>query len=365
MMLRYINILPGIILSAIIAFISIYMSQYIGINILNLNKSPVSPIILSILIGILISNFIKIPEFLNSGINFSLKIILRLGIICLGIRLGILDILEIGMIGIPLIAACIIISIILVGYLAKIFKISSKMGSLIAVGTSICGASAIVATSPAINADKEEVTYAVANITIFGVIAMLLYPFLGGYIFDNDGMAVGLFLGTSIHETAQVAGAGLIYAEQFNSPKTMEVATVTKLVRNMSMMIVIPVVSYLYIKNKGSSSGDNNPSIFSMMPIFIFGFIIMGIIRTTGDYGVQNNQYAFGIIDNNDWNRVIIFIRSISEYALAIAMAAIGLSTNLLSLRSLGIKPFYVGFSAALCVGVVSIIGINIIKIFL
>ncbi len=365
MMIRYIKLLPGITLSAIIAFVSIYISEYIGLNIQIFNNRPVSPIILSILIGISIGNFISMPGFFNKGIDFSLKNILRIGIICLGIRLGISDILEIGVICVPLIAACILISIILAGFLSKLFNISSKMGTLIAVGTSICGASAIVATSPVINANKEEVTYAVANITIFGVIAMLLYPFLGGYIFDNDEIAVGLFIGTSIHETAQVAGAGLIYAEQFNSPKTIEIAAVTKLVRNMSMILVIPIISYLYVNNKGRSSEDKNLSILSMVPMFIIGFIIMGIIRTTGDYGVQNNQYAFGIINNDDWNRLIIFIRSISEYALGVGMAAIGLSTSLVSLKSLGIKPFYVGFGASLCVGLVSFIGIKIIQNFL
>ena len=110
-----------------------------------------------IIFGLLIGNIFHINNFLLEGIKFSLKFILRLGIICLGIRLGLLDIFKVGIVGIPLIVACIIISILVVNYLCKLLNVSSKMGSLIAVGTSICGASAIVATSPAINADKEEV----------------------------------------------------------------------------------------------------------------------------------------------------------------------------------------------------------------
>ena len=128
---------------------------------------------------------------------FSLKFILRLGIICLGIRLGLLDILKVGIIGIPLIITCIIISILFVNYFCKLLDVPSKMGSLIAVGTSICGASAIVATSPAINADKEEVTYAIANITIFGIVAMFLYPFIGHYIF-NERVTINTCLGIGI-----------------------------------------------------------------------------------------------------------------------------------------------------------------------
>ena len=358
------KIFPGVIFSFAIAYLGIYLSDFVGIKILNLSKSPISPIMLSIIIGMIIGNILSIPLIFLEGIKFSLKFILRLGIICLGIRLGLLDILKVGLIGVPLIVACIVISILIVNYLCKILDVPSKIGSLIAVGTSICGASAIVATSPAINADKEETAYAIANITIFGIIAMFLYPFLAHYLFDGNELSVGLFLGTSIHETAQVAGAGLIYSEQFNSPISMDIATITKLVRNVSMIIVIPTISYLYLR-KNLNKNSTKPSIISMFPIFIIGFIIMGLIRTMGDYGIQNTGSAFIIFHNGQWQQVIDFIKTIAEYSLAIAMAAVGISTNLGSLKSLGIRPFYVGFSAAVCVGIVSYIGIILLSSFI
>ncbi len=358
------RIFPGIFFSFIIAYAGIFLSGFIGNEILNLSKSPISPIMLSIIIGLLIGNIFKIPSMFSEGIKFSLKFILRLGIICLGIRLGLLDILKVGIIGIPLIIACIIISILIVNYLCKFLKVSSKIGSLIAVGTSICGASAIVATSPAINADKEEVTYAIANITIFGIIAMFIYPFIAHYLFNGDELSIGLFLGTSIHETAQVAGAGLIYSEQYNSPTTMDIATVTKLVRNVSMIIVIPFISYLYLK-KNIDKKNTQPSILSMFPIFIIGFIIMGFIRSIGDWGIQSSDHAFGVFLIDQWQSIINYIKLLAEFSLAVAMAAIGLSTNLVSLRSLGVRPFYVGFSAAICVGFVSYIGIIFLSHFI
>ena len=355
---------PGVFFCFLIAYAGIYLSSFIGNEVLDLNKSPISPIMLSIIIGLLIGNIITIPSIFPEGIKFSLKFILRLGIICLGIRLGVLDILKVGVIGIPLIIACIIISILLVNYFCKLLDVPSKIGSLIAVGTSICGASAIVATSPAINADKEEVTYAIANITIFGLLAMFVYPFLAHYLFDGDDLSVGLFLGTSIHETAQVAGAGLIYSEQFKSPVTMDIATVTKLVRNISMIFVIPFISFLYLKNNIDPK-NTKPSIFSMFPLFIIGFMIMGLIRSIGDYGIQSSDMAFGIFLNDQWQSIINFIKSLAEYSLAIAMAAVGVSTNLVSLRSLGIRPFYVGFSAAVSVGFISYIGIIFLNYFI
>ena len=364
MQLSIFRIFPGILLSFIIAYTGIYLSHIIGNEVLNLSKSPISPIMLSIIIGLLVGNTIKITSIFSEGIKFSLKFILRLGIICLGIRLGLLDILKVGLIGIPLIIACITFSILLVNYFCKFLNVPSKIGSLIAVGTSICGASAIVATSPAINANKEDVTYAIANITIFGIIAMFIYPFLGYYLFKGDELSIGLFLGTSIHETAQVAGAGLIYSEQFNSPVTMDIATVTKLVRNISMIVVIPFISYLYLKNN-TDSENTKPSILSMFPLFIIGFIIMGFIRSIGDYSIQTSDLAFGLFFNGQWHSIINFIKLLAEYSLAIAMAAVGVSTNLASLRSLGIRPFYVGFSAAISVGFVSYVGIIILNYFI
>ena len=355
------RIFPGIFFCFIIAYFGIFLSNFIGKEFLNLNKSPISPIMLSILIGLLIGNIIKIPSIFSDGIKFSLKFILKLGIISLGIRMGLMDILKVGVIGLPLIIICIIISILLVNYFCKRLNVPSKIGSLIAVGTSICGASAIVAASPAINAKKEETTYAIANITIFGIIAMFVYPFLAHYLFNGDELSIGLFLGTSIHETAQVAGAGLIYSEQFNSPNTMDIATVTKLVRNISMIIVIPCISYLYLKNN-SNKKNSKPSIISIFPIFIVGFIIMGLIRSIGDYGIQISDQAFGIFLNDQWQLIINYIKSLAEYSLAIAMAAIGISTNLVSLRNLGIRPFYVGFTAAISVGFMSYVGIIFLR---
>ena len=120
------------------------------------------------------------------------------------------------------------------------------MAALVAVGTSICGASAIVATAPAINANKEEVTYAIANITLFGILSMLIYPYFANLYFSGEPLLIGLFLGTSIHETSQVAAAGLIYEQQFNSPETLNIATVTKLIRNTFLIIMIPLFAFLY-----------------------------------------------------------------------------------------------------------------------
>src|SRR3954469_22344164 len=119
-----------------------------------------------------------------------------------------------------------------------------KLGTLMAVGTSICGVSAIVATAPIIEADEDETSYAVACITIFGLIALISYPFLAYHLFDPaHPTQAGIFLGTAIHDTSQVAGAGAAYAAQYKADAAMKTAITVKLVRNLSMSVLIPLMA--------------------------------------------------------------------------------------------------------------------------
>jgi uncharacterized integral membrane protein (TIGR00698 family) len=334
------NTIIGIIICVLTALLSIQLSSYIGISILNHSKSPISPIIISIIIGTIIGNSIKNLDLYNEGFTFAIKYLLKLGIIFLGIRLSISDILIYGTQGSVVIIPCIAISILIVKSLRNKLNVSENLSLLIAVGTSICGATAIAALAPAINAKKEEISYAIANITVFGLFAMFLYPMVAYTVFNDNPLSVGLFLGTSIHETAQVAGSGMIYSEQYQNPSVLDISTVIKLVRNTMMVIVIPLLAFLARKD---SNQNNSIKIASIFPYFIIGFLVFGMIRTVGD------QFEYQIGSEN-WNSFIYFIKNFAEILLVIAMSAIGYNTKI----NLGIKPFYLGFIAALSVGVVS-----------
>ena len=338
------NSIIGLFICVITALLSIQLSNYIGIELLNLEKSPISPIIIAIILGLLISNSVKNIHNYSEGFAFSIKYLLKLGIIFLGIRLSISDILLYGSQGLLVIIPCIAISIFIVINLRKYFQVSDNLSLLIAVGTSICGATAIVALAPAINAKKEEISYAIANITVFGLIAMFLYPLLAFIVFNDNSLAVGLFLGTSIHETAQVAGSGMIYAEQYENPSVLDIATVIKLVRNTMMVMVIPLLAYVARKN---SKQNNKINIGSIFPYFIIGFLVFGMIRTIGD----QFEYQIG---SELWNNFIMYIKFSAELLLIIAMSAVGYNTKLDKFKNLGLKPFYLGFIAALSVGIVS-----------
>ena len=353
-----IELLPGLVLTAAVAWLGLWSSKWIGQTLLGLPKSPISGIMMAIIIGLLIGNVIKLPQILRPGIRFSLKKVLRLGIILLGIRLSILDVLQLGALSIPVVLLCIIGGILITRWLGSKLNLPPRLGTLIGVGTSICGASAIVATGPAIDASEEEIAYAVANITVFGIIAMFLYPYLAHALFESFPTHAGLFLGTSIHETAQVAGAGLIYAQLFNAPSALDAATVTKLVRNVFMALVIPLMAYIYHRQIAAQGTERaKVNVFNLFPMFILGFLLMAVIRSIGDATMQSGL-AFGIFDAASWGTITSTVKTWAGNFLAMAMAGVGLGTSLKQLKGLGIKPFYVGFVGALSVGILSILGI-------
>ncbi|MBU2534673.1 MAG: putative sulfate exporter family transporter [Chloroflexi bacterium] len=353
-------LIPGVALAVVLVVASIQLTNLI--NSALGQRGVISYIIVAILAGILIRNLIGLHPIFKPGLSFCLKKLLRLGIIMMGIRLSIFDVLKLGTWGLPIVILCILVGLIVTTYFTRLLKLPERLGTLIAVGTSICGASAIVATAPGIGAKDEEVSYAVANITVFGLIAMFIYPYLSHLIFSGSTTMVGLFTGTSIHETAQVAGAGLIYDQTFQTsanPTAADAAMVTKLVRNAMMAAVIPVMAYIYnrrsIKSGESKRGARiNP--LKLFPLFIIGFLVMAILRSAGDAGINSGGQAFALLTDETWKAVVVNIKQWSGYILATAMAGVGLGTSFATVRGLGIKPFYVGLFAATIVGVTSLI---------
>ena len=345
------KIIPGVVLALVFCLFSQGINNLIAIEIFGTVKSPISTVMIAILLGIIMGNAFTPRAGMMIGLDFTQKYILKLGIIFLGIRLSFGEFLKFGTIAIPLIVVCIVSVLVLVKLLIKKVPISSKMSYLIAIGTSVCGATAIVATAPVINAKKTEVAYAIANITLFGVIAMLVYPYFANIYFYGEPLKAGLFLGTAIHETSQVAAAGLIYDQQFNSPETLNVATVTKLIRNTFLVIMIPLFAFLY--NRGKVK-DKSYSILNIFPYFVLGFIGMIIFRNIGDqvFTVENGNYDM-------WINFISYIKILATVFLTMAMAAVGISINLSELKSMGYKPFVVGFIAAITVGIVGIISME------
>jgi uncharacterized membrane protein YadS len=192
------------------------------------------------------------------------------------------------------------------------------------------------------------------GIVLFGFAAMLIYPLLAFWLFDGNAWRSGLFLGTAVHDTAQVLGAGMAYREYFGAAQALDVATVTKMVRNLAMIAVIPIMAIAF-RPAGTAGGTTGvtaraPRWYQLIPLFVVGFATMSLLRSVGDLGPQ----PLGFVSADHWQTFIGAGSKAADALLATAMAAVGLSTRLTTLRSIGPKPLLAALLCALAVGAVA-----------
>lgn len=355
-----ISLIPGTALSVIIMLAALPLADLLGHWLLQLRgidptgkASPISGVTLAIILGLILRNTIRLPTRLQAGIQFCVKKLLRLGIILVGIKLSVLDMLKLGAWGIPVVMVAITAGLLFVTWFNRALKLPEKLGLLIAAGTGICGVTAIVSVAPAIKANDEEVAYAVANITVFGLLGMLIYPYLAPLLFHTSEQ-IGMFLGIAIHDTSQVVGAAMAYKEVFHDDKVLQAATVTKLTRNLFLAVVVPGLAYLQQRkqNELDHPPHNRIDYRQLLPLFILGFVAMAVARSLGDATLQRGL-AYGLWNSAAWKSLTTLIGEIwgARYLLGTAMAAVGLGTSFSVFRGVGLKPFLVGFAGALLVG--------------
>ena len=354
------SLAPGTLLSVGIMLAALPLADLLGQWLLRLRgidptgkASPISGVTVAIILGILLRNSIHLPTSLQPGIQFCVKKLLRLGIILVGIKLSVLDVLKLGAWGIPVVMIAITAGLLFVTWFNRVLKLPEKLGLLIAAGTGICGVTAIVSVAPAIKANDEEVAYAVANITVFGLLGMLIYPYLAPLLFHTSEQ-IGMFMGIAIHDTSQVIGAAMAYKEVFHDDKVLQAATVTKLTRNLFLAVVVPGLAYLHQRNQHQPdhAPHNRIDYRQLLPLFILGFVAMAVARSIGDATLQHGL-AYGLWHSATWKALTTTIGEIwgARYLLGTAMAAVGLGTSFSVFKGVGLKPFLVGFAGALLVG--------------
>ena len=342
----------GVALAVAVSAAAVFSAAWLGEAVLGFDKSPVSAIMMAIVLGMLLANAVTLPERFETGLRFCARTVLRVGIMLLGIRLSLFAAGRFTLVALPFVIAAIAAGLSIVALFGRRLGLSRRLSGLIAVGTSICGCTAIVATAPLIKADETEVSYAVACITLFGLVVMFLYPFIGYAVFGDQPALAGLWLGTSIHETAQVAGAALMYRTQYDAPLALDIATVTKLVRNLCMIAVIPLVGYLYAAGPRHAPTAGVGGWWRLIPWFIVGFALMSALRTAGDAG----ERPFGVLDAGAWRRFVQATQTAAEYSLLLAMASVGLTSRFAGIREIGPRPFMLGLFAAALIGGLSLL---------
>jgi len=351
---------PGVVAAFVVMLAGFWLADIIGQQILKAQgltgSSPLSGVPVAIVLGLLLRNLLSLPASLNPGLKFATTTILRAGIVLVGIRLSVFDVMKLGAAGLPVVLAAIVTGLVFVTWFNRKLGLPPRLGTLIAAGTSICGVTAIVSTAPAIEADEREVAYAVANVVAFGLFGMLVYPYLAHAVLPTSE-TIGLFLGTAVHDTSQVVGSALTYKQVYGDDVVLRVATVTKLTRNIFLAAVIPLLTWMHLKGKGVAGGASATRIdFSkLVPGFVLGFLAMAVVRSVGDWTLGANGAAFGVWDAARWASLT---KSLGDYwasqiLLGTAMAAVGLNTNFAVFKGVGLKPFAVGMAGAFVVGAV------------
>ena len=354
------TIVPGVAAAFAVMLAGFWLADLIGQQILAAQgltgSSPVSGVPVAIVLGLLLRNTLPLPAALAPGLKFATTNILRAGIVLVGIRLSVFDVLKLGLAGLPVVLAAIATGVVFVTWFNKRLGLPPRLGTLIAAGTSICGVTAIVSTAPAIDADEREVAYAVANVVAFGLIGMLVYPYLAHAVLGTSE-SIGLFLGTAVHDTSQVMGAALTYKQAYGDDVVLRVATVTKLTRNIFLAVVIPVLTWMHMRaNAGVGSGGIG-GVAKFVPGFVVGFLAMALVRSIGDATLGSFGAAFGVLSAESWASITKDLGDFwaSQVLLGTAMAAVGLNTNFAVFKGVGLKPFAVGMAGALVVGAVGL----------
>lgn len=304
-----------------------------------LGTLPVSPILVAILLGLALSGVARARPAWSPGLDLAATTLLRLAVALIGLRLSVGQLGSLGLQALPMVAGALLCGLGLVGLLGRLAGLGGKLTALLAVGTAICGASAIAATAPALKPRPEETAYALACVALFGLAATLFYPWLLG-AWLPDGRQVGLVLGAAIHDTSQVTAAALLFEQTFSDPDVVAAATVTKLLRNVSMLVVIPAVVWWALR------GEREAGARPAFPLFILGFLGFAMLRSGGD--VLLGAHA-------GWQAFLDIAAITSAFLFAMAMAAVGMRIQLAALRALGPRPAIVALLAALGMGMVAL----------
>jgi uncharacterized integral membrane protein (TIGR00698 family) len=309
---------PGLFLTSAIAAAAFALRQLPGV-------SAFSPMILAILIGIAFHNLLGTPARAKIGVAFSLRKVLRFAIILLGLQLTAEQVMEVGPIGIGVIALTLIGTFLFTTFLGRVLGVDRKLSELIAAGTSICGASAVIATNTVTGARDEDVAYAVACITVFGSLAMFVYPLLPSLLHLTPH-AYGLWAGASIHEIAQVV------AGPFQDGRDAgEFGTIAKLSRVM-MLAPVVIILGLMASRRAHRGGHAHNQAKAPMPWFVLGFIALVGLNSIVAIPAQTKG-------------AIVLA---TTFLLSVALAAMGLETDIAKLRAKGIRPLILGFAAFL-----------------
>ncbi|MDT3698191.1 MAG: putative sulfate exporter family transporter [Thermincola sp.] len=327
-------LIPGLAFAAIIAAIAAFLGSLNNI---------VNDVIIAILSAAVIRNFIGITELFRPGLVFIIKKVLRLAIILLGMQLSFQQIVVTGKNSFLVILFVVIVAIPLTYILGKNLGLNSEISTLLGVGSAICGATAVIATAPAIKAKERDVALAVATVFIFNTLALFLFPVLGKLL-DLSYITYGTWTGVAVQDVSSVVATGFALSQDAG-----EVATVVKLTRTVFIVPVIFLVSLLFTwkRQKTGDTDGNQVNYVKVFPWFVVGFLFMALLN------------SFGVFSNN----VAAAMKPITHYLIVMVMAGVGADLDFKEMQTVGFSFLYTGLAGMLIMSVLSFILIKLMGI--
>src|SRR6201987_1422468 len=317
------RVIPGVLLLAAVGYTGKLLEQNVGkyAKAHHWTFPNIEYVLWANLIGLAISNTVSVPQIFRSGLA-TYEFWLKAGIVLLGSRFLLGDVLKLGGVSLALVAMEIAVAIAFMTFLGRAFGLRPKLTSLLAVGSPVCGRSAIIATQGAIEADEEDSSFAIAAILALGALSLFTFPLIGHALHLSDH-AYGLWAGLAVDNTAEATAAGALYSDS-----AAKLAVLVKTCRNALIGFVVLVYA-IYWANQGQAKTVGNKAAFlwQKFPKFVLGFLLISILA----------NYHFFSKDQ------ITALANLSRWAFLLTFAGVGLRTNFREMRKQGLRPFAVG----------------------
>lgn len=319
--------IPGVAVAVVIAAIATAIGQVAPI---------IGAAVPAIVIGVVVSLVRKPSAVLMPGIRFASRTVLQLAVVILGTQLSLAEVASVGLESFPVMISTLVVCLLAAWLLARMMRIESDLAVLIGVGTGICGASAIAAVSPVIRARNESIAYAVSTIFLFNVLAVLLFPPLG-HLLGFTQHEFGLFAGTAVNDTSSVVATAGVYGAG-----ALGFAVVVKLVRTLMIIPISVGLAFVTARRDAESTRLTPAAVVRLVPWFLIGFLLASLLRSVG------------LVPD----AALAPLSAVSMFFIATAMAAIGLSTDVVGLRRAGARPVVMGGLLWIVVTITAIVAI-------
>jgi uncharacterized integral membrane protein (TIGR00698 family) len=320
---RALGLIPGLLLLVAVGYGGKFIERSIALygKAHHLTFPNIEYVLWAILIGLVISNIVGVPEIFRAGIA-TYEFWLKAGIVLLGARFLLGDVLKLGGVSLVLVAIEIVVSLVFMTYLGRAFGLKPKLTTLLAVGSSICGVSAIIATQGAIDADEEDSSFAIAAILTLGAISLFIFPLIGHWLHLSD-LSYGLWAGLGIDNTAEVTAAGALYSDA-----AAKIAVLAKTTRNAMIGFVVLGYALYWARKEGTQRVGNKAAfLWEKFPKFVLGFLLISALATAAVFTKAQ----------------LTSLANLSRWAFLLTFAGVGLRTDVREMWKQGARPFLVG----------------------